>query len=544
MKKDYIEKQHEVSHKSEEVLLLKTVVCAVSAVVMTLLVVLGLNFRILAAATLIFSGVIFGLLYREMLDALVSVIRLAPSNDSFNAIALIFVFVRAIALFFVGSNQSGFFSPVLFFSVTVSMFMKYLYAACLTRNISYVRDHGAYSVGLSRSGLSQRYINRVCTVVPIKSDVDIINTTYSGDPSEEKNKYFVPVMSGMILIFSVVMLILKGLSAFFISLAALFTVCACFTGEMAFVLPYVSIQNRVSRLGGVLLGYHSVKKLQDIDTIMVSDNDIFPPKLTEIKDVKVRGKEYASRVLGYTAIVAKATGSPLRGPLFDVLKIPEDRAGEPESLRVLRNYGAVAVVNGDEVLLGNRNLLLSYDIKPLAQEKEASLVSTDNGNILYCVINRKLAAVFLVKYNCDPNLKKAAERIGDFRLLVETDDCNITESLIKKQLDIPDIRVIIPGNDEATAVSGLKKEVSGKEPPAMISSEKSIGVLSSIKQVKFLSKILSRSIFAKQLGILVSVLFTAAAIFMSPEGMSGLWLLLISLIWTLPVIFMSVVKQK
>ncbi len=544
MKKEYIEKQHEVSRKSEESLFLKTVVCAVFAVIMTVLVMLGLDYRILATATLVFSAAIFGLLHREMVDALVSLVKLAPSNDTFNAISLIFISIRAVALFFIGSNQSGFFSPVLFFSIAVSMFMKYLYAGCITKNIAFIKEHDTYHVGLSRSGLSQRYINKVCSVTPSKADVDILSTTYAEDPSEERSRLFVPILSGLIVVFSVIMLILKGLSAFFVSLAALFTVCACFTGEMAFVLPYASVQNRIRRQGSVLLGYHSVRNLQDIDTFMISDNDIFPPELAEIKDVKVRGKAYATKVLGYTAMIAKAIRSPIRHSLFRLLQITEDQIGEPENLRIIRNYGVSASMNSDEILIGNRNLLLSYDIKPLAQEKEASLVSTDNGSILYCTINRQLAAVFLVKYNCGPDLKKAAEKIGDFKLLIETDDCNVTEALIKKQLDIPDIRVIVPGNEETNAVSGLKKEFSGKEPPAMISSEKSIGVLNAVKQVKFLSKILSYSIFAKQLGIILTVLLTAVAIFMSPEGVGGLWLLLINLLWAVPVLFMSAVTPK
>ena len=78
----------------------------------------------------------------------------------------------------------------------------------------------------------------------------------------------------------------------------------------------------------------------------------------------------------------------------------------------------------------------------------------------------------------------------------------------------------------------------------MISSEKSIGVLNVVKQVKFLSKILSYSIFAKQLGIILTVLLTAVAIFMSPEGVGGLWLLLINLLWAVPVLFMSAVTPK
>lgn len=544
MKKEYLEKQQDVSRKSKETLLLKTVVCAVAAAIMGLLVVLGLDYRILAAATIVFSAAVFGVLYREMVDALVSIVKLEPSNDSFNALALIFISVRAIALFFVGSNQSGFFSPVLFLSITVSMLMKLFYADSIIKNISLIKSRDTYHVRLSRSGLSPRYINKVCAVSSSAADVDMINPTYAEDPAEEQNKLFVPVMAGIIFVFSVVMLIMKGISAFFISMASLLTVCACFTGEMAFVLPYISVQDRIRRQGGALLGYYSVRNLQDADTLMVSDNELFPPELTEIKDIKVKSRQYAPKVLGYTAAVAKAIKSPVKKPIFDLLQIPESKVSDPESLRVIRNYGAVAVINGDEVLLGNRNLLLSYDIKPLAQEKEASLVSTDNGSILYCAINRKFAAVFLIKYNCDPDLKKSTEKIGDFKLLVETDDCNITESMIKKQLDIPNVRVIIPGNEETAAVSGIKKEIYGKEPPVMISSEKSIGVLSAVKQVKFLSKLLSYSLFAKQLGIIISVLLTAAAIIMSPEGVGGLWLLLISLLWTIPVFFTSVVKQK
>lgn len=423
--------------------------------------------------------------------------------------------------------------------------MKLLYVNEIIANLNIIKRGKFYEVSTERINLTKRYVEDVCMVNPVVEFPNVFETSCDGDPSESKSKYFIPAVTVATLIISVISAFFGGLTSFITSFSALSAIAASFTGETSFVLPYIVAQKRLRKLGSLLLGYHSINALKDIETLVVTDSEIFPPKRVRINQFKFENKLYMIEAIEYTAALLLLSDSPLKKAFLKTVDCPIDRLPDVDEWRYTKDYGISASIYGDEVLLGNRNLLLSYDITPLSREAEASM-ATKNQNILYLTVNGDIAAYILFTYNSDPAMKHAAESIAEeFNIIVETNDCTITETMVQKRYDLQTTKIIVPDADEVKLIENIRDSIAnGNSLPVMITTKNSIGILSSVKQAKNLMHIIDLCIFTKQVSIGFGLLLTALAIFITDIQVSGLWLFLFNLIWTIPVVFLSIFGNK
>ena len=545
MKESFLKKQFDVVQSTKDTISVKMTVAGVATILMSVLSIIRLHVIALAACSIIMSAVVYFICRHEFNDALISLFKMKPSNDTFNVLALIAVVIRAISLFFTEDATAYFFCPILFASITVSMIMKLLFASDIDENIKMLRRRKPYLVHTAKLNLRNKTIDNACMVSPAESSPDIVNITYSDDPSEAKSKFFIPVITVIIIIISIILLFLKGTTAFFTALSSLFIICASFTGEMAFVLPYVVAQTRLRRMGSMLLGYQSVEELKDVDTLLLTDVELFPQRLARLEKVKFLNKPYMSKAIEYTATLMKETHSPIKEAFWDVLGFSDEKLAEVEHIKSIKNQGISAIMEGNHVLLGNRALLHANNVSPYSSEKEASM-ATANGSIIYCAINGELAAILMVQYINDPEIKRSAEHVGgDFNIVVETEDCNVNENMIKKQYDMPNTKIIVPNNEETKQIEELRAKLA-KTPqtPVMISSEKAIGILASVRHAKMLYETINFSILIKHISIVLGITLSTVAFFLSPGSVSSFWLLIFNIIWSIPIFIVSFLKNK
>lgn len=541
----FFEEQYNSMISSRDRLLLKVGICLGITAVFGLLTVLNLPTVALAIFELIFTALLWAVCYTEMIGGVRSFLKLRPSNDSFNALALIGS--AAHSIYMMAANPPAdqhFISTVLYFSVTVSMGMKYLYIMQIVKNLDLIRDKKTYALQVTDLSLSKKYIRQVCSANPLVDFPNVVRTSYDSDPTEKKNRRFVPLVTlGVIVVAAVIGIVRKG--SFFVALSALLCICACFSAEMSFVLPYVTMQMRLRKLGSILMGNYSIEHLKETDTLLVKDTDLFPPENNEILNLSVRNPSLAKETVLYTAALLKLSESPLEEAFHR--KFP----GIPEQMppvlhwRVIKNYGIVANINIDNVLLGNRNLLLSHNVQPWSAEKEAMLTAA-GVHLIYLCINGKIAATIICRYGEDPELKKSAELLGgDFNLLVETKDCNLNETMIQRKYELSHTKISVPDPDEAESVVETREELEeDQSPPVMLSTQNALGILESIRRAKQLHRTVNLSITIQQLSVLFGLILTAVALLFAPGQMSWIWIFTFNLIWALPVLAISLFKKE
>lgn len=545
MNEELFNEQYSAALSARDSTGVKTIVSAVAAVTLFILSMLGLPSIVCGITGLVFSIVIFVVCLSEFTDGIASVFRMQPSNDSLNSIAVVASAIHSLYLIIDVQQNGASVSWVIFFSVFCSMLMKFLYVNEITVNLNLINNDKMYEVSAERISLTKRYVEQVCMVNPLVNFPNVFETTCDGDPSENKSRLFVPIVAGAALVIAAVGAFLGGFGTFALSFAALMAIAASFTGEMSFVLPYIATQRRLRKLGSILFGYHSIDKLKEIETLIVTDDELFPPKRAEINKFRFKSKLYMTEAIEYTAALLVRSDSPLKKAFMKTVSCPVRRLPKVEEWRYMKNYGIAATIYGDDVLLGNRNLLLSYDISPLPRETEAALV-TGNKNMLYLAINGEIAAYVLFTYNCDPAMKKAAESVGeDFSIIVETNDCTVTETMVQKRYDLQTTKIIVPDADEVKLISDIRESISsGNNLPVMITTKNAIGILSSVRQAKNLMSIIDLCILTKQLSVIFGLILTTVALFLAPSLVTGIWLFIFNILWTVPVIFLAVFGNK
>lgn len=545
LKDSYYLEQNNIAQTSKDAFLVKTLVAAFSALLTAVLAAVGLPSTVNGIVGIVLSVTVFVFCAQEMADGLVSVFRMHPSNDSFSSVALIAAAIHSLTIIIARPEGAlRIFTPVIFASVAVSMFMKYLFICEIINNLNLIKDHKTYVVNTGEVDLQKRLIDRICVVNPVVRFPNVVETTYSGDPSEEKIRVFVPVACVAILLVSAIIGIFSGFTAFAASLAALFAIAASFTAEMAFVLPYVAEQRRLRKLGSVLLGYHSIDVMRDVSTLVVSDKDLFPGKYTKMERFRFRDKDLMADAVEFTAALLLAADTPFAKTYAASTGCNISRLPKVDDWHYMKNYGIQGHIYGDEVLVGNRNMLLSYEILPLPQETEASLTST-NRSILYTAINGALVSYTVFSYTCDPEMKRAAETVGeDFSIIALTNDCNITETAVQKLYGLHNTKILIPDENEKDRIAEATKSADeAAELPDMITTKNAIGILSSVRKAKRLAAAVNMSVLIKTASIILGLVLTAAAFFINPSLPGALWVFLFNLIWTLPVLFITFVKK-
>lgn len=540
----YFEEQYNTVVSARDKLMFKTGLCLLVTAVFGGLTMLNIPRFALAILQLVACALIWGVCRTEITDGLRSFLKLSPSTDSFHALALLAT--AAHSVYMMAANPPAdehFFSPALFLSVTVAMGMKYVYMLQIIKNLDLIRDKKTYALQVTDLSLSKKYIRQVCSANPVVDFPNVVRTSFDSDPTEKKNRKFVPLVTLIVIVASILISILhKGL--FLTSLSAMLIICASFTAEMSFVLPYILMQIRLRKLGSILMGNYSIEHLKEADTLLVKDTDLFPPEGNEVLNLRIRKKALFTEVMQYTATLLKLSGSPLEQAFRKAVPGIPERAPTVLQWRIIKNYGIVATINIDNVLLGNRNLLLSHNIQPWSSDKEAMLTAA-GVHLMYLTINGEIAATLICRYNEDPELKKSAELLGgDFNLLVETMDCNINESMIQRKYDLSHTKISVPDPDEAESVNETRQELEeDQSPPVMLSTQNALGILESIRRAKQLHKTVNLCIAIQQLSIIFGLILTAAALLIAPGQMAWSWPFVFNLIWALPVLAVSLFRK-
>ena len=540
----FFEEQYNSAVASRDKLLLKTGVCLGIGAVFGLLVFLELPRLALAILQLIFSGLLWAVCNDEMTGGIRAFLKLRPSTDSFNALGLVGLSAHAVYMMAATTPaDQHFIGFVLYLSIALSMGMKYLYVLQIIKNLDLIRDKKTYALQVTDLSLSKKYIRQVCSANPVVDFPNVVRTSYDSDPFAKKNRRFIPLVTlGILAVSVVVSLIHKG--SLLVSLSALLCICGGFSVEMSFVLPYVMMQIRLRKMGSILLGNYSVEHLKETDTLLVKDTDLFPPENNEVLNFNIRNNAMAKEAVNYTAALLNISESPLEEAFCRAFPDLPQRKPTVLQWRVIKNYGIVATVDIDNVLMGNRNLLLSHNVQPWSAEKEAMLTAA-GVHLLYVVINGRIAATMVCRYREDPELKKSAELLGgDFNLLVDTKDCNVNENMIQRKYDLSHTKISVPDPDEAESVVETREELEeDQSPPVMLSTQNALGILESIRRAKQLHQSVNLCLTIQQLSTLFGLFLTVVGMLISPGNLSWIWFLGFNVLWALPAVAISLFKK-
>ncbi len=230
----------------------------------------------------------------------------------------------------------------------------------------------------------------------------------------------------------------KSVMAAFSAFAGTFCVCApVFSGIIpAFI---AGLANRdLNTTGTMISSLNAASEAAGSNAVVMDSADIFDRSQCTMHGMKDFKTIRIDDVLLYAAALVIKSGGPLRESFEQVVDGKHDLLPPVKELVYEDKLGISARIHNQNVLLGNRNLLINHSVD--VPEKTVEERYAHSGRkVMYLAVAGKIAALFVVSYAVDKNLEPYFRMLeaNGIQVLVRTNDVNVTEELISKSFGLP-----------------------------------------------------------------------------------------------------------
>lgn len=267
---------------------------------------------------------------------------------------------------------------------------------------------------------------------------NFLQLSYAPDPSEEAAGKLAPFTTVCSIVVAVIFGIISksvvgGIAAFSLITAISMPICSI----MAVNVPMKNFCRKLLKKGAMLSGFQGVKQFCDTTAIMVDADELYPEGSVVLNGIKAFNEQRLDSACLAAAAVLKEVKSPL-APVFD-RAMQESRSVLPdvESVMYEDQLGLVGWVNGERILVGNRDLMKKYSIE-IPEIDFEDTYRRQHKQITFLALGGLLTAMMVTTYR--PNVEIATElqraEANGISLLVSTSDCNITSEQISEDFGV------------------------------------------------------------------------------------------------------------
>jgi hypothetical protein len=200
----------------------------------------------------------------------------------------------------------------------------------------------------------------------------------------------------------------------------------------------------------MIAGWEAFKMCESGNAVAIDSADVFDSEGGNVFGIHPFYDIGIDEAIIYTATLLIASGGPL-GNLFKRVIVGEVSLLPPvDTLAYEDKLGLSAWIFNRRILVGSKDLLRNHNV----EIPEIALVErhlTEGRYPLYLAIDGKAAAAFIVSYDIEEVNAKYLRDIesNSISLLLRSDDANITDEMVARNLDLPQSGVKV-----LSAVSG------------------------------------------------------------------------------------------
>ncbi len=302
-------------------------------------------------------------------------------------------------------------------------------------------------------------------------------------------------------------------------------------------LPFAHIAAKSEKLGSAIVSLSASEEYAAADVVSFTDREIFPPKSVKITTIRTYGQTRIDKAILYSAMIFQKLGGPLSEVFKKTISGVVAEISEDFEFKEITADGMCAFIEGQDIFVGNKNYLLSYDFGYTRDEQDKDF-EAKQGKIMYMVIGNELAAKFYLRYSISKQFKKTV--LSLFRSgicpAVKTCDPNFDSALFRALLQNKKIPAAIIKSCEAM-----------KDAPAVERSDSGIVCVSSIAKLlrtfsfcESLRKVTHTNVAIKILSALAGIAIVLFLFFVGGlTKITTIFVLIYQLLWLIPVIFPS-----
>lgn len=275
--------------------------------------------------------------------------------------------------------------------------------------------------------------------------------------SEEADlsEYVYGILTPVALLFALVLGAIASLlhgqpKAFFHCISVMTAASASFSAAICFALPFAITARKLYQSGAAIAGWTGAGDIGRSRHVVITDSDVFPAGTVEISSIRILEGAFTDKVISYTGSVIAASGNGLSGAFADLIKRNGYSISRVENFEPHDGGGMTAMVNGENVYVGNTGFMNLMGIRVPQKLNTKSSV--------YAAINGALVGIFVIDYKPTSSVQDAlvvllhSNREPVFALR----DFNITPMMIKKKFRMPTDSFEFPSYSERFRISGAR----------------------------------------------------------------------------------------
>ncbi|MEG2088261.1 MAG: hypothetical protein RR022_08670, partial [Angelakisella sp.] len=424
------------------------------------------NIMIVAVSALVSGNTMGG--------GILALLRLRPSNDSYTALTvfacLVQVAYMAMQPGLMAQYGANLYLPMAALMLLFNTFGKLITLSTMCgsfrlatakgdKHVAGIMDNRDFARRISGDIISEEPQIVYCTKA---SSIDgFLEQAFSESKAEDISKIIAPMAALAALVMALVSYLFH--KDIFTS-ASVFTGALCITAPLAGViassLPLSITNGKLLRWGAAFCGYQAVNQFADANGVILRASQLFPKGSIVVQDIRVLDRRPIDKIIIDAASVLCGCDSDLSEPFAEMVA---DRGMlfQPENLEYIDGMGILAWVNGRRVLIGNRNLMASYGV-PIPDLTAERQVVTGKSEVLYLANAGEAAAMFILSYRADRQMRRALELLcdSDMAVCVHSNDPNLTAAKISAVFGFPqELLSVIPAAMQAGSERYLRERV-------------------------------------------------------------------------------------
>lgn len=310
-------------------------------------------------------------------------------------------------------------------------------------------------------------------------------------------------------------------------------------------MPFYGTALALKKRGAVLSGFGAVRTFGEVDAVFLPERLLYPEgkiKVCALRPMCENGLEDAVLMAASVATAARTAMAPAFLHLFEG---GESLLRPVGCLNVIDEIGMEAWVDGQQVLLGSRNLLRQKQIDLTGRmllEVEAKYAVKGN-DFVYLVVNGVPTALFVLDYIPDKKIRSALRVLAHtgVHLLIGTADANITREQVAEQFALKKRMLKILPRQKVEAI--VPPEEQSDIVPRLYIPENAVSFARALAACVRLDSTAHAVAVLQVIGAVAGVSMAAGLYILFGWMLQPLEVLAVEIIWAVPPLLLSVFRR-
>ena len=272
--------------------------------------------------------------------------------------------------------------------------------------------------------------------------------------------YFVPIVIALAVLAGIAWLIAgqSGIFALSVIITTLVIACPCALG-LATPTSIMVGTGKGAEHGVLIKSGEALETTHNLDTIVFDKTGTLTEGKPIVTDILVTPLITKENLLYYAASSETGSEHPLGEAIVQKSKEENMTLAKPDHFEAIPGYGIRVEIEGKDMYIGNRKLILEQKIDLSSMEKESDRLADEGKTPMYLSVDGELAGIIAVADTLKENSMKAVKELRrrGVEVIMITGDNKRTAKAIAKQVGIDSVLSEVLPEDKAEEVKKLQE---------------------------------------------------------------------------------------